>query len=105
MAPAWENLDEFFDADDFGVTGTITPRSGARPYTVTGHFDDPYLNAALGGDALDRDDIRPRFLCPMAKVAGVVRGDTFTLDGVTYDVLSAPHGDGTGTAVLELARP
>lgn len=101
--PAWENLDEFFDLDDFAVVGTVTPHAGGAAYQVKGHFDDPYLNAALG-DALDRDDLRPRFLCKMSDVAAVVRFDTLTIGGATYDVLSAPHGDGTGTAVVELAQ-
>lgn len=103
MPPAWENLDEFFDTDDFAVTATIQPHAGGASYSVKGHFDDPYLNAALG-DALDRDDIRPKFTCKFSAVASVERFDTIAIEGKTYDVLSAPHGDGTGIAVLELAR-
>lgn len=100
--PSWEVLDEFFDTDDFAVTATITRQAGGS-FTVVGHFDDPYLNAALG-DALDRDDIRPKFTCPFSPVATVKRFDTITVEGKTYDILSAPHGDGTGVAVLELAQ-
>lgn len=102
MPPAWEDLGEFFDTDDFAVVGTITRKAGGA-YRVTGHFDDPYLNATLG-DSLDRDDLRPRFTCKMADVATVVRFDTITIEGKTYDILSTPHGDGTGIAVLELAQ-
>lgn len=102
MSPAWENLDEFFSTDDFAVVGVVTRKAGGT-FSVKGHFDDPYLNAALG-DALDRDDIRPKFMCKMSDVANVVRFDTITIEGRTYDILSAPHGDGTGTAVLDLAQ-
>lgn len=101
--PAWENLDEFFDLDDFAVEVTITPHAGGPAYRVIGHFDDPYLNAALG-DALDHDTMRPKFTCRFSVVASVARFDTLTIDGTTYDILSAPHGDGTGVAVLELAH-
>lgn len=103
MPPAWEDLDDFFNTDDFAVVGTIQPYAGGASYSVTGHFDDPYLNAALG-DALDRDDLRPKFTCKFSAVANVVRFDTITIAGKTYDILSAPHGDGTGIAVLALAQ-
>lgn len=101
-SPSWENVDDFFDLEDFAVGATIAPHGGGSTYTVPGLFDDPYLNAALS-DALDRDDIRPRFTCSFAEVASVTRFDTLTVEGKTYDILSAPHGDGTGIAVLELA--
>lgn len=101
MSPAWENLDDFLNTDDFAVVGTVTRKAGGT-ISVKGHFDDPYLNAALG--EFERDDIKPKFTCKMSDVAVVVRFDTITISGKTYDILSAPHGDGTGIAVLELAQ-
>lgn len=101
MPPAWDNLDDFLDTDDFAVLGTVTRKAGGT-FSVKGHFDDPYLNAALG--EFERDDIKPKFLCKLVDVATVVRFDKIAIEGKTYDILSAPHGDGTGMAVLELAR-
>lgn len=100
--PAWENLNEFFQLDDFAVTGTVTRKAGGT-FTVVGHFDDPYLNATLGD--FERDTVKPKFVCKFADVRTVVRGDKIAIDGVTYEILSAANPDGTGVAALELARP
>jgi hypothetical protein len=43
----------------------------------------------------------------MAKLSdftGVHARDTLTLDGITYDVLTEPMGDGNGLAILELRK-
>lgn len=101
-APAWDDLSTFLNPDDFGVPVRVVLQDGSTR-DFTGIFDDPYLNAQLG--EYEADTSRPRITCREADVAGVSRGDTVGVNGCTYDVLSAPHGDGTGMAVLELALP
>jgi hypothetical protein len=103
MIPAWENLDDFINTDDFAVVGTIQPHSGGPSYPVKGHFDDPYLDGFLG-DAIDRDDVRPKFVCKFSDVSNVVRFDTITIGSTTYDILTAPQGEGVGLGVLMLAK-
>lgn len=98
--PAWDDLDAFVSTDDFAIPITLTLQSG-EVRTFPGIFDDPYLNAQLG--EYEADISRPRVACRESHVAGVTRGDTLTLDGRTFDVLTAPHADGTGFASLELA--
>lgn len=99
-SPAWEELDAFLDTDDFATEAIVTLQGGvSRP--IHGIFDDPYLNAENG--EYDFDTARPRLTCKEIDVLGVIRGDTCEIDGVTYDILSSPHSDGTGMAVLELA--
>lgn len=98
--PAWEDLDEFLDVDEFAVEATVSLHGGATR-RVRGIFDDPYLNAELGEYELDTN--RPRLTCKESDVADVRRGDTVTIDGQTYDVMTSPQPDGTGMALLQLA--
>lgn len=57
-SPAWEDLDVFFQLDDFAVVGVITLQSGASRQ-VNGILDDPYQMAAAGG--YERDQVAPTF--------------------------------------------
>lgn len=100
-APAWDDLDAFLDPDMFGVRATLALQDGTTR-AVVGIYDDPYLNAQLG--EYEADTSRPRFMCKEADLVGVTRGDTLTLDGKVFDVLTSPQPDGTGMALLELAR-
>lgn len=100
--PAWDNLDDFLDTDDFAVTATIGLRSGqSRP--VVGVYGGPYVKARVGDD-IEQDTTRPIFTCKAADVIGVQRGDGITIPGEgRFGILTSPQPDGTGMAVLELA--
>lgn len=98
--PAWEDLDAFFQADDFAVTAQITLLNNATR-DVVGHFDDPALTARLGD--YEHDTVDPTFTCKETDVVGVQRGCTLAIGSDVYDVLSQPETDGTGIAVLVLA--
>jgi hypothetical protein len=100
-APDWEDLTVFLQADEFAVTATVALQDGTTRLVV-GIFDDPFLNAQLGEYELDT--ARPRLTCRATDVEGVTRGDTATIDGEVFDVMTGPQGDGTGMATLDLAR-
>ena len=100
MAPEWENLDEFLDPGEFGTWALIS-RPGGQARRVAGIYDDPYLAGDLGQYTADTS--QPRFTCKAEDVVDVARGDTVLIGRQVYDVLSAPQGDGTGIAVIELA--
>ena len=99
-APDWENLDDFLDEKEFAVSVTVT-RADGTVLTLSGIYEDQYLDAQLGEYRMDSE--RPRVWCKQADVNGVARGDTCTVDGITYDVMTQPQGDGTGMAMLDLA--
>lgn len=101
MNPAWDNLDDFLQADDFAVPAVIGFQAGGSR-EVMGVFDDPSLTAKLGG--YDRDDNHATLTVKASDTAGVRRGDTVTVAGVTYDVMTSPKMDGTGMAALVLAN-
>lgn len=105
--PAWEDLDEFLDEDDFAVPAIINRQGGGQvPLSVI--FDDPYAEAKLA-DAYVKDDAMPRALCKETLVTAVRRGDSITItfpDGPqTFDIVTTPQPDGTGMAFIELGRP
>ena len=99
--PAWEQLDEFLDVDEFAVEAALGLQAGGTRM-ISGIFDDPYLDAELGEYALDTS--RPRLTCKSSDVGDARRGDTVTIEGKIYDVLTGPQHDGTGMATLDLAR-
>lgn len=99
MTPAWDNLDDFLDTDDFATVATFTSQAGATKQ-VKGIFDEPYLDAQLGEYNMDASS--PRFTCKAGDAAGTKRNDTCAIGGNQYDVLSV-QPDGTGMATVQLA--
>jgi hypothetical protein len=99
--PAWDDLDEFLDAGDFAVVGTITLSAGGTR-DVPGIYDGPYKAARMADT--EHDTTVPRFTCKQADTVGIKRGDGITIPGEgAFGILSEPQPDGTGMAVLELA--
>lgn len=108
-APAWENLDDFLQTDEFAFAAVITLQAGGTiPLSVI--FDDPSVEAGLE-DAYTKDDVGPSAYCKEVLVGAVKRGDSIAITfpaptGVkTYDILTAAKPDGTGMARLKLAVP
>ena len=103
--PAWEDLGEFFDTDEFATTAVFTLLDGSTLPPVVGNFDDPYVNAKAG--EYEADTIGPHFICPEAAVVGVRRKCSVVITAAghaprTFDVMTAPQLDGTGLALVEL---
>lgn len=103
-APSWENLDDFFDLDTnggFSFPAVLQSQKGWTR-TINAIFDDPYFNAQIG--EYEADMSSPRLTAKESDLAGLLRGDVITVAGETFDVLDSPEQDGTGTAVIRLAR-
>ena len=101
--PSWENLDVFLQLDSdggFAATANIVLQDG-NTVSIVGIFDDPYLNAQSGEYEHDTSD--PRFMCKSSDATRIRRGDELSIDGATYDILTAPQHDGSGMAVVKLA--
>lgn len=99
-SPAWENLDDFLQVDDFAVPAVITLQN-LSTVSLNVIFDDPYLNAETGEYQADTSE--PRILCKESDVVAVTRGDSVLVGGKTYDILTAFQSDGTGMAFCRLA--
>lgn len=93
--PAWEDLDDFLDTDEFAVQVV------AGVHSFSGIFNDPFRSVDFGDYSAETTS--PTLTCKSIDVAGLKRGDTLIIDGAGYDLLSGPQGDGTGISVIELA--
>ena len=99
-SPAWEDLDDFLDPEEFAVPCVITFQAGGvRAINVI--FDDPYVNAQAG--EYSRDDRLPHATAKEADLVGVRRKDSCVIGGQVYDVMTGAKPDGTGLSVLELS--
>lgn len=98
--PAWDDLSEFVDADDFAVPVVVTQAGSIRRFS--GIFDDPYLDAQVGEYAMDSSE--PRVTAKEADMIGIRRGAICIVAGKSWAVLDAPKPDGTGMAVLKLSK-
>ncbi|MFV1534856.1 head-tail joining protein [Phaeobacter sp. JH209B] len=99
--PAWDDLDAFLQVDDFAVKATVTPRGGV-PRQIKGVFDEPYFNTQLG--EYEADATQPRFTCKAVDVVDLQDKAEVEINGQPYFLLTNPQEDGTGMAVLQLAR-
>ena len=99
-APDWEDLDAFFDDDEFATPVVVETQSGeTRRFSAI--VDYPYVDAAAG--IYELDTTAPQLTCPEPDLAGIARGDRADVGGKPYDVVGNPEPDGTGLAVLRLA--
>lgn len=102
--PSWENLDDFLQADsDGGFAQTaVVQFQGGGTRTITVLFDDPYLNAQLG--EYEADTSEPRINGKETDLAGIRARDLVTVAGETFVVTYSPEADGTGWALVRMAR-
>lgn len=105
-APAWEDLDAFFEVDDFAFPAVINLQGGGQ-ISLSVIFDSRYVESDTR-DAYVADQERPVATCRSDLVRSVRRGDTMTVTfptgAQTFDILTAPQGTGTGTAEIVMAR-
>lgn len=108
-SPAWDDLDDFMDTDDFAVPAVVQFQAGGTR-DVTGILEDPYLGARLNVDFVE-DSGKPTFQLPLNRCTGIKRGDTLVVTTlpknggtITYDIMTRPQPLGDGMAQLELSR-
>lgn len=95
-----EDLSQFFQTDDFAVTGTFTPAGGSEA-TVYGIFDN------LSSDDLRVSTSLPIFQCATADVAPLLVDAVLTLSGSFADgdyFVRVKRPDGTGISELTLEK-
>lgn len=84
------DLDEFFDADDFGIAAVVDGEA------VTGIFDNIYVEIeGVSGT-------HPVLTCKTSAVSHASQGDTVTIAGISYRIASIePDGTGVTQLILE----
>jgi len=84
-----DDLDAFFDVDEFAVEATV---AGASVY---GLFDRPHA------ETIEVSGYSPALYCKTSDVNAVVEGTEVTVDGTDYTVVGIEL-DGTGVTKLIL---
>jgi len=97
-----EDLSVFFSTGDFAVDAVWTPVAGGGPFTVQVIFDNDYRDYPIGeaGQAgrSPRCDVQTS---QISQAAGMKRGDSLLINGVTYKVAQV-EPDGTGVSNIML---
>jgi len=118
--PAWDDLAEFLDPDDFGVLAVIAYQDGTKSDPIPVLFDEPATGlvferrqpmarpAKLGSYEADAEN--PSMVGTESSLARVQRRDGVTLTDSagkrlgTFGVLTGAQPDGNGMAKVVLTR-
>lgn len=107
--PHWEDLDAFLVPESEGGFAkpalfflTDGTTRGEDPNPIYAIYDDPFYSADIG--EYDTSSSQPRLNGKESDFQGLDRGDEVEVDGERFDILGPPHRDGTGWAVIMLAR-
>ena len=103
---AWSDLVDKLDTTTlkvFGIPATLNPQSGGSPIPLTGIIQTPamaedFIPGSTQGVTVVRFFVRYADLSPQPQ-----KGDTLTLNGVTYSVFEVAV-DVEGGAILKLRR-
>lgn len=98
--PFTEDLDQFFDIDEFASSATYTPAGGSAKTVPVIYQKEQRLITDDGAQYVDQ---APSALCKSADVVGVRKGDALEVNGIVYTIHAYPD-DGHGVITLELSR-
>lgn len=93
-----ENLDQFFDTDDFAVSAVITKTGGAT-VNVPVIFNTPSQSVEIYDTAIETD--APFCQVQTSKIPGVKKGNTITVEAKSYTIEKISN-DGSGVSTLFL---
>ena len=96
-----EELDPFFDTDDFAVAATFT-RDGDEVAAAAVIFNGPGHQVTVYETAVEEP--APFLLAPAASVADVRRNDEAAVEGQGSFVVERVEPDGTGLTRLYLSE-
>lgn len=95
------DLAVFMNVDEFGVSATYTPQSGAAA-TISVIFDNDVQETDAGGQITFVTAV-PRVIARTIDVPNAAEGDAIVIGGISYIVLVALNGS-LGTTELRLER-
>lgn len=97
-----EDLDEFFDPDEFAEVATIKTPQGATLRTANVILETPLDALSLYPDAAV-EQLQPRVHCRTSALAGIVRDSIFEIGGAVYRVVTRTD-DGHGLSILTMRK-
>jgi len=94
-----QNLAVHFSEAEFGLAATWTPAAGGAASSISILFDNGYEDYEFG--TVEHSGRAPAAMVQSSEVAGLVVGDTLTIEGVDYRVRTIePDGQGVTRLVL-----
>ena len=95
MIEVADDLNVFFNSEDFGASATYTPNGGSAS-TITVLFDKPFNSVPLDTGDVDIESNTPTVLCESSDVASVSHGDALVVNSTTYSVVGVQADFGSG---------
>lgn len=97
----WEDLDCFFNEDEFAVPGSLTIKKTSTILQLSGILDTPYMKRAFGAVIIDAES--PSFTCEWrAEFSDIQAGDELHVGNQEYYLQGIPEQDGTGACSMIL---
>ena len=97
----WEDLDYFFNEDEFAVPGSLTIKKTNTTLQISGILDTPYMKRSFGSIIIDAES--PAFTCEWRPEFAECRsGDELTVGDQAYYLQGIPKQDGTGVCAMIL---
>ena len=100
--PDWDDMDDFFDEDDFAVPAMYVPVGGAAQ-SILVIVDSVPADSSVSGNILYSNQHKT-VLCKTTDVPEATNGDVLTIDGVTYNVIDVGKNEAEGTTTLVLSK-
>lgn len=99
--PDWDDIDDFFDEDDFAISATYTP-SGGLAKSILVIPDSVPVDSPVSGTVYSNQ--RKTVLCKTSDVEGATEGETLEIDSVTWYVKDVDANEAEGTTTLMLSK-
>jgi hypothetical protein len=106
MIEVANDLNVFFNSEDFGASATYTP-SGGSASTITVLFDKPFNSIPLDTGEVDIESNTPTALCKTSDVSSAGHGDVIVISSTTYHIVGVQADSGSGyqgTTLLVLEK-
>ncbi len=95
-----ENLDAFFDLNDFAINVTYQKQNGEN-VTIKAIYDNEYRDVSVGD--VQVEGYYPVLFCKTADIPDVRRGSLFIINGSVYKVINVRH-DHSGVTTLVVSK-
>jgi hypothetical protein len=106
MIEVADDLNVFFNSEDFGTSATYTPDGGSAS-TISVLFDMPFNSVPMETGEVDVESNTPTALCKTSDVSSAAHGDVIVISSTTYHIVGVQADSGSGyqgTTLLVLEK-
>jgi len=95
MIEVADDLNVFFNSEDFGASATYTPEGGSASI-ITVLFDKPFNSVPMETGEVDVESNTPTALCKTSDVSSAAHGDALVVNSTTYHIVGVQADSGSG---------